>query len=73
MNDIFKYIFSAVIAICSFLITTSYNKVNTSIQQLQTEVVSLKVQLVEINARIIDEPKVIEIVRNELLRHGIKD
>ncbi len=72
-DNFFKYVFSAVISICGFLIVSSYNRVNLSIEKLNVEVMQLKMQLVDINSKIVDEEKVKEIVRDELLKHGIRD
>jgi hypothetical protein len=64
MQVLFKYVFTSIIALCSFLITTSYNRVNANVLTLQAEVVQLKLQLVEINSKIINEQKVLKIVKN---------
>ena len=71
INDFFKYVLGIVLAVCGWLITASYNRVNGNIQQLQTEVVQLKMQLVEISSKMIDEERVIKIVRDEFAKRGL--
>lgn len=73
LEYLYRYIFSAVISICGFLIVSSYNRVNSNIERLNIEVLQLKTQLIQISSNIIDEDKVKSIIKDELLKHGIKD
>ena len=72
-EKIFKYVFSIILAICGWLITNSYNSLNGNVQKLNMDLIQVKMQLVELNSKIIDEQRVKEIVKDELLKHGIKE
>lgn len=72
-ENIFKYVFSIILAICGFLITQSYNSLNENLYKLNMDLVQVKMQLVELNTKIIDEQRVKEMIKDELLKHGIKD
>ena len=71
-EKLLKYVLGIVLAICGFLITSSYNKVSNNLAELNRDIVSMKLQLVELNSSIIDEERVKDIVETELLKHGIK-
>lgn len=74
LEKILKYVLGIVMAICGFLISKSYDRLNENVMMMNRDIVSLRVQITEIQNKLVDDDHIKEIVQLEILKyHKQKD
>lgn len=67
-NRILYFVLSAFLAVLAWIWQVSFSKMS----QIEKELVEIKISIVRLQADVINRDEVVEIVKSELERHGIK-